>query len=187
MKGSAEITDLLRVWSDGDVSALEHLIPLVFDDLRRIARRYLRNEERWHTLEPTALVHEVYLKLVDQREPQWQNREHFFAIASRIMRRILVDYAKARRTTKRGKAVAKVPLEEALGMSHDPGTDYVVLYDALERLAELDPRQARAVELSYFFGFEHKEIAEILSISETTSKRELRMAKLWLYRELARE
>jgi RNA polymerase sigma-70 factor, ECF subfamily len=132
-------------------------------------------------------VNEVYLKLMDQREPDWQNREHFFAIASRIMRRILLDYGKARQTTKRGKDVVKVPLDEALGLAGDQGGNLAALSDALARLAEIDPRQARVVELHYLFGFEHEEIGEILNISATTSKREWRTAKLWLYRELSRE
>src|SRR5215210_3966875 len=163
-----ELTYLLHSWSQGDPAALERLVPLIFEDLRRMARRHLQGERAGHTLQPTALVHEVYLKLMDQREPDWQNREHFFAIASRIMRRILLDYGKARQTAKRGKDMAKVPLDEALGLAQEQSTDYAALYDALERLKEIDPRQARIVELHNFFGFEHKEIAEILGISETT-------------------
>ena len=183
----ADLTHLLYAWSQGDPAALERLVPLVFEDLRRMARRHLQGERAGHTLQPTALVNEVYVKLMDQREPDWQNREHFFAIASRIMRRILLDYGKARQTAKRGKDMAKIPLDEALGLAQEQGTDYAALYDALERLAEIDPRQARIVELYNFFGFEHKEIAEILGISETTSKREWRTARLWLYRELTRK
>lgn len=187
MVTSSELTHLLHSWSQGDPAALERLVPLVFEDLRRMARRHLQGERASHTLQPTALVNEVYLKLMDQREPDWQNREHFFAIASRIMRRILIDYGKAKNTAKRGKDAVKVPLDEALGVVHGPGTDYAALNDALDRLAEIDPRQARIVELHNFFGFEHKEIAGILGISETTSKREWRTARLWLYRELSRE
>lgn len=186
MTAHSDLTDLLHAWSEGDPSARERLVKLVFEDLRGMARRHLQRERPGHTLQPTALVHELYVKLLDQREPDWQNREHFFAIASRIMRRILLDYGKARQTTKRGKNVAKVPLDEALEIAHDQGTDYAALYDALERLAEIDSRQGRIVELYNFLGFEHKEIAEILGISETTSKREWRIAKLWLYRELSR-
>lgn len=184
---SFNLTRLLHAWSQGDPAALEFLIPLILEDLRRMARRHLQAERGSHTLQPTALVNEVYLKLMDQREPDWQNREHFFAIASRIMRRILMDYGKARQTAKRGKDAIKVPLEEALGLAHDQGMDYAALNDALDRLAEIDPRQARIVELHNFFGFEHKEIAEIVGISETTSKREWRSARLWLYRELTSE
>lgn len=184
---ASDLTHLLHSWSQGDPAAMERLVPLVFEDLRRMARRHLRAERGGHTLQPTALVNEVYLKLIDQREPDWQNREQFFAVASRIMRRILLDYGKARQTAKRGKDAVKVPLEEALGLAHDQGMDYAALNDALDRLAEIDPRQARIVELHNLFGFEHKEIAEMLDISETTSKREWRSARLWLYRELTRE
>ena|SRR5829696_5141491 len=188
MKSSdSDLTHLLHSWSQGDPAALERLVPLIFEDLRRMARRHLQGERAGHTLQPTALVNEVYVKLMDQRDPDWQNREHFFAIASRIMRRILIDYGKARQTHKRGKDSVKVPIDEALGLAQDQGTDYAALNDALDRLAEIDPRQARIVELHNFFGFEHKEIAEILGISETTSKREWRTARLWLYRELTRE
>src|SRR5687767_9387910 len=147
-------TELLRAWSHGDPTALERLAPLIVEDLRRMARRHLRGERPGHTLQPTDLINEVYLKLVDQREPDWQNQEHFFAIASRIMRRILFDYGKARQTAKRGKDMAKVPLDEALGLAQDKGTDYSALSDALARLAEIDSRQARIVELRYLFGFE---------------------------------
>lgn len=182
-----ELTQLLQAWGQGDLAALERLVPIVFEDLRRMARRHLKGERAGHTLQPTALINEVYLKLVDQREPDWQNREHFFAIASRIMRRILLDYGKARQTAKRGKDMAKVPLAEALGLAQDQGTDYSSLSEALARLAEIDSRQARIVELRYLFGFEHEEIAEMLGISATTSKREWRTAKLWLYRELSKE
>jgi len=183
----SDLTCLLHAWNQGDPTALDRLAPLIVEDLRGMARRHLRAERPGHTLQPTDLIHEVYLKLMDQREPDWQNREHFFAIASRIMRRVLLDYGKARQTAKRGGDVAKVPLDEALGVGRGQDPDYAALYEALERLAAIDSRQARIVELHYFFGFEHKEIAETLGISETTSKRELRMAKLWLYRELSRE
>jgi RNA polymerase sigma factor (TIGR02999 family) len=181
-----EVTDLLQSWSRGDAAALERLVPLIFEDLRRMARRHLRGERDSHTLEPTALVHEVYLKLVDQRSADWQNREQFFAVASRIMRRVLQDYGKARQTVKRGKDVAKVPLEEAFAVGEGQAVDHAALYDALGRLAELDPRQHRIVELKYFYGFEHEEIAELLGISATTSKREWKEAKLWLLREFSR-
>jgi RNA polymerase sigma factor (TIGR02999 family) len=182
----AEVTDLLRSWSRGEAAALERLVPLIFDDLRRMARRHLAGERDSHTLQPTALVHEVYLKLADQRSADWQNREQFFAVASRIMRRILLDYGKARQTAKRGKDVAKVPLEEAFAAGQGPDLDFVALHDALAHLAKLDPRQHRIAELKYLYGFEHEEIAELLGISPTTSKREWKAAKLWLLRELRR-
>lgn len=188
-QSDSDLTRLLQAWSQGDFAALERLVPLVFDDLRRMARRHLKGERAGHTLQPTALVNEVYLKLMDQREPDWQNREHFFAIASRIMHRLLLDYGKARRTAKRGKDMVMVPLTEALGVPGDQGVDHAALSEALDRLAKLNPRQARIVELKYLFGFEHEEIATVsdLGVSVTTSKRELRTAKAWLYRELTRE
>jgi RNA polymerase sigma factor (TIGR02999 family) len=181
-----EVTDLLQSWNRGEPAALELLVPLIFDDLRRMARRHLRGERDEHTLEPTALVNEVYLKLVGQRSADWQNREQFFAVASRIMRRILQDYGKARQTFKRGRDVAKVPLEEAFAAGQEQDVDFIVLHDVLSVLAVIDPRQHRIVELRYFYGFEHEEIAEVLGISPTTSKREWKKAKLWLLRELTR-
>src|SRR5918992_951611 len=131
---SVEVTSLLHAWSRGDAAALERLVPLIFEDLRGMARRHLRGEREGHTLQPTALVHEVYLKLIDQREADWQNREQFFAVASRIMRRILIDYGKARGTAKRGKDVPRVPLEKALGVGESQDPDLVALGGALERL-----------------------------------------------------
>lgn len=181
-----EVTALLHAWGRGEAAALERLVPLIFEDLRRMARRHLRGEREGHTLEPTALVHELYLKLMDQRAANWQNREQFFAVASRIMGRVLLDYAKARQTVKRGKEIVKVPLEEAFAVGHGEDVDLVELQEALGRLAELDPRQHRIVELKFFYGFEHEEIAELLGISATTSKREWQKAKLWLLRELSR-
>ena len=182
-----DVTELLHDWSQGDPSALEKLIPLVFEELRQIAARMFRRESDGHTLQPTALVNEVYLKLVGQREPDWQNREQFFAVAARMMRRVLMDYGKARQTAKRGKDVVRVPLEEAFAIAQDRDFDGAALDDALFRLAEIDPRQSRIVELRYLFGFEHEEIAGMLGISATTSKREWTSAKLWLYRELSRK
>ena len=182
-----EVTDLLQSWSRGDAAALERLVPLIFDDLRRMARRHLRGERDSHTLQPTALVHEVYLKLADQRSADWQNREQFFAVTSLIMRRVLQDYGKGRQTAKRGKDVAKVPLEEAFAAGLGQDVDILALHDALGVLETLDPRQHRIVELKFFYGFEHEEIAELLGISVTTSKREWKKAKLWLLRELSRK
>lgn len=181
-----EVTDLLQSWSNGDAAALERLVPLIFEDLRRMARRHLRGEREGHTLGPTALVHEVYLKLVDQRAADWQNLEQFFAVSSRIMRRVLQDYGKARRTAKRGKDVARVSLDEAFAVGEGQDVDLAALHDALAVLEKLDRRQHQIVELKYFCGFEHEEIAELLGVSVTTSKREWREAKLWLLRELRR-
>ena len=182
-----EVTALLQSWSQGEGAALERLVPLIFEDLRRMARRRLRGEREGHTLQPTALVHEVYLKLMDQRSADWQNREQFFAVASQIMRRVLIDYAKARQTEKRGKDVPRVPLEKAFGVGLVQDADLADLSEALERLKALDPRQHRIVELKFFYGFEHEEIAELLGLSVTTSKREWKEAKLWLLRELSRK
>jgi RNA polymerase sigma factor (TIGR02999 family) len=183
----AELTNLLQAWSQGDPRALELLAPLIVEDLRRMARRHLRGDRAARSLQPTDLVNQVYLRLVDQRHTDWQNREHFFAVASRIMRWVLTDRAKAQSAEKRGKDAIKVSLRVALEVAQDPGTDHSALYEALDRLREIDPRQADIVELHYFFGLEHKEIAEKLDISVTTSKRELRTAKAWLYRELTRQ
>ena len=181
------VTDLLLSWSRGDAAALEQLVPLIVNDLRQMARRHLRGEREGHTLEPTALVHEVYLKLMVQRSADWQNREQFFAVASRIMRRVLQDYGKARQTMKRGKEVVKVPLETAFSLGQGQDVDIADLQEALGRLAMLDPRQHQIVELKFFYGFEHEEIAEILHVSVTTSKREWQKANLWLLRELSRK
>lgn len=186
-QADSELTNLLQAWSQGDSAALDRLAPLIVEDLRRMARRHLRAERAADSLQPTDLVHQVYLRLVGQRDTDWQNREHFFAIAARIMRWVLTDRGKARNAEKRGKHAIKAPLKLALEVAHAPGTDYSDLYEALDHLREIDPRQAEIVELHYFFGMEHKEIAEKLKISATTSKRELRMAKLWLYRELSRK
>jgi RNA polymerase sigma-70 factor (ECF subfamily) len=184
----SEVTQLLHEWSHGDSAALERLIPLVFDDLRQIAGWCLRKEGQGHTLQPTALVSEVYLRLVGQRKIQWQNREQFFGIAALLMRRILVDYAKGRQAAKRGGGVVKVPLDEAIDFLPEAnGVDLVALDAALSRLAEIDPRQSRIVELRFFMGLSHEEIAEILEISVTTVKREWKTARLWLFRELSQK
>lgn len=180
----AEVTQLLRDWSQGDALALEKLIPLVFEDLRKIASGLFRRENEAHTLQPTALVNEVYLRLIDQRQVQWQNREQFFAVAAMLMRRILVDYAKRRQTVKRGSQAVKIPLDEAIGIPQAADLDMEALDEALSRLAEIDPRQSRIVELRFFVGLSHEEIAELLGISVTTVKREWKTARLWLFREL---
>lgn len=177
-------TGLLQAWSQGDSSALEKLIPLVFEDLRNIAGRMFHGESEGHTLQPTALVSEVYLRLMDQRKLKWQNREQFFSVAALMMRRILVDYAKGRRAAKRGSGSPKVPLDEAINVPTMQDVDVADLDEALSRLAEIDPRQSRIVELRFFVGLSHEEIAEVLGISTTTVKREWSTAKLWLYREL---
>ena len=179
-----DVTQLLQDWSHGDGAALDKLIPLVFDDLRKIAGRLFQRESDGHTLQPTALVNEVYFRLVDQRSVQWQNREQFFSVAALMMRRILVDHAKGRKAAKRGSNFPKVPLDEALNISDAQGVDMTDLDEALSRLAEIDPRQSRIVELRFFMGLDNEETAEVLGISPTTVKREWRTAKLWLIREL---
>jgi RNA polymerase sigma-70 factor, ECF subfamily len=181
---SEDVTKLLHNWGQGDPSALDRLIPLVFEDLRRIAARMFQRESDGHTLQPTALVSEVYFRLMDQRSPHWQNRQQFFSVSALMMRRILVDYAKGRQAAKRGSNVPKVPLDEALQVPEMHDVDIPDLDEALTRLAKLDPRQGRVVELRFFMGLDNEEIAEVLEISPTTVKREWRLAKLWLLREL---
>jgi RNA polymerase sigma factor (TIGR02999 family) len=180
-----EVTDLLIDWSRGDTEALRRLMPLVFDELRRLARSHLRHERDEHTLQPTALVHEVYMRLVEQRRVDWQNRSQFFAFASTLMRRILVDYAKARGAAKRGAGVPKVALDESIEAAGGFNVDLLALDRALDELAALDARQARIVEMRFFAGLNHHEIAEVLGTSHTTVKREWRSARLWLYQRLS--
>lgn len=181
---SEDVTELLHDWGQGDPSALERLIPLVFEDLRRIASHMFQRENDGHTLQPTALVSEVYFRLIDQRNVQWQNRQQFFSVAALMMRRILVDYAKQRQAAKRGSNVPRVPLDEALQVPDMQNVDMADLDEALTRLAKLDLRQSRVVELRFFMGLDNEEIAEVLEISPTTVKREWRLAKLWLLHEL---
>jgi RNA polymerase sigma factor (TIGR02999 family) len=182
---SQEITRMLQAWSGGNREALEDLMPLVYDELHRQASRYLRRERSNHTIQTTALIHEAYLQLIDQREVNWQNRAHFFAIAAQAMRRILVNYAKARHREKRGGVNENLPLEEAaLVASEGSGVDLVALDEALTRLARLDNQQARVVELRYFSGLSIEETAEVLGVSTATVKRDWNMAKAWLLQEL---
>jgi RNA polymerase sigma factor (TIGR02999 family) len=183
-----EITQLLRQWSEGNREGLDQLLPLVYDELHRQAARYLRRERGEHTLQPTALIHEAYLKLIDQRDVQWQSRTHFFAIAAQLMRRILVDYARTKHREKRGGADDKLPLEEAaLVVANEKSVDLLALDEALTRLAAMDEQQARVVELRYFSGLSLEETAEALDISRATAARDWNMAKTWLYRELTRQ
>jgi RNA polymerase sigma-70 factor (ECF subfamily) len=182
---TSDVTRLLQDWSQGDPSALERLIPLVFADLRQIAGRMFQRESDGHTLQPTALVNEVYLKLMEQRKMQWKNREQFFGVAALMMRRILVDYGKARKAAKRGSGAVMVPLDDSIVAPELRGVDIVALDEALSRLAEIDPRQGRIVELRFFTGLDHEKIADLLNVSVTTVKREWRTAKHWLYRELS--
>jgi RNA polymerase sigma factor (TIGR02999 family) len=183
----ANVTQLLVNWSNGDKSALDHLAPLVYDELRRVANGYLRRERKDHTLQGTALVNEAYMRLVDQRNVHWQNRAHFFAVAAQMIRRILVDHARGHKASKRGAGAAKLALDEALGV---PGgrndVNLVHLDDALKDLETFDSRQARVIELRYFVGLSVEETAEVLEISPATVKREWTTARAWLFRQLSR-
>lgn len=180
-----EVTNLLLRWGEGDRQAFDALAPLVYDELRRLAGRYLRRERSDHTLQSTALVHEAYLRLVDQRNVRWQNRAQFFGLAAELIRRILVDHARARQAAKRGGAVYKLTLDEALDASAPRDLDLVRLDDAMKALAELDSQQARVVELRFFAGLTIEETAEVLGISPATVKRDWLVAKAWLRRELS--
>ena len=184
---AADVTGLLLAWGRGDQSAAERLVPAVYEELRRQAERAMRREGGEHTLQATALVHESYLRLVDQRRVQWRNRAHFFAIASTVMRRVLVDHARARLTAKRGAGAAPVSLAGVQAATPDgtDETDLLALHEALEKLAILDSDQARLVELRYFGGLTIEETAEALSVSPATVKREWALARAWLRRELS--
>ncbi len=179
------VTQMLHDWSDGDREALDKLIPIVYAELRRQAARYLRRERPGHTLQTTALIHEAYLRLIDQRDVRWQNRAHFFAISAQLMRRILVDHARSRQAAKRGGSNVKLPLEEAMIVSDGKEIDLVVLDEALERLAAIDPQQSRVVELRFFSGLSVEETAEVLGVSPRTVKRDWNVAKAWLRREIS--
>jgi len=179
-----EVTQLLIDWSNGNQAALDHLIPLVEQELRRLAHFYMRQESPGHTLQTTALVNEAYLKLVDQKHVHWKNRAQFFAISSRLMRRILVDHARARRSAKRGGDAVQVSLDEAMVFPHEPGQDLLALDAALDRLAAIDERKSKIVEMRFFGGLSMEETAEALHISEPTVSREWAMAKAWLYNYL---
>ena len=184
---SHEITLMLRQWSDGNGEALDNLLPLVYDELHRQAARYLRRENKDHTLQPTALINEAYLKLIDQREVNWENRTHFFAIAAQAMRRILVDHARTKHREKRGGDDAKLSLDEALTfVADEKNIDLIALDEALTRLEMKDKQQTRIVELRYFSGLSLEETAEALNISRTTAARDWAMARAWLHRELTR-
>src|SRR5881394_1221032 len=178
------VTQLLQQWSHGDDAALAELTPLVYDELRRIAHRHMGGQRPDHTLQTTALVNEAYLRLADQSNPNWQSRAHFFAVAARAMRRILVNYAKSNRTQKRGGGAAKIELDEAAILSPEQSKEIVDLHEALEKLGTLDSRKAQVVELKFFGGLNYDEIAEVLKISPVTVRRDWEFAKIWLYTEL---
>ncbi len=178
------VTQLLAEWSHGDNAALVELTPLVYEELRRLAHHYMGGQRPDHTLQTTALVNEAYLRLADQTSPNWQSRAHFFAVAARAMRQILVNYAKASQSQKRGGGALKLELDEAALISPEQTTEILDLNEALERLATLDSRKAQVVELKYFGGLNYDEMAEVLKISRITVRRDWEFAKLWLYTEL---
>jgi len=182
-----EISSLLRAWSAGDEQALEKLTPLVYGELHRAAHRYMAGERTEHTLQTTALINELYLRLVDFQQVDWQNRAHFFGICAQLMRRILVDFARVRGSQKRAGDIALLPLDDELVVSPEPQPDLVALDDALKSLAAVDERKSRVVELRFFAGLNVAETAEVLRVSCETVMRDWKLAKAWLFRELCRE
>jgi RNA polymerase sigma-70 factor (ECF subfamily) len=179
-----DVTQLLARWKDGDEAALQQLVPIVYDELRRLARRQMAGEQPGHTLQPTALVNEAYLRLVNLKQMQWQNRAHFFAMGARLMRRILVDAARSRGYQKRGGGAKQVSFIQALDVAEGQPTDVVALNDALEALAAVDERKGQVVELRFFGGLSVEETAEVLKVSRETVKRDWTFAKMWLLRQL---
>jgi RNA polymerase sigma factor (TIGR02999 family) len=184
MPSSHEVTQLLLAWSDGDQAALEQLTPLVYRELRRLARGYMRQERPDHILQTTALINEAYLRLIDWKDVRWQNRAHFFGVAAQLMRRILVDFARASHQAKRGGAMRQVSLDEAAAVSVERAAEFIALDEALSRLAIIDQRRSRMVELRFFGGLSEEETAEALKVSPRTVRREWSLARAWLYREL---
>jgi len=182
-----EVTELLRAWSAGDGKALEKLAPLVYEELHRTAHRYMAREQTGHTLQTTALVNEVYMRLVKVRDVNWQDRGHFFAVCARMMRRILTDFARSRRYLKRGGEAAHIPFEEELSPRIEPNADIAALDDALNALSSIDPRKGQVVELRFFGGLSVEETAQVLGVSIDTVQRDWRLAKVWLMRELSGE
>ena len=185
---SHELTQMLIQLSEGKSQVVDDILPLIYDELRGLASNYLRRERSDHTLQPTALVHEAYLKLIDQTQVKWQNRAHFFGVAANIMRRILVDHARKHTADKRGGAVEKLPLEEELLIvSEGKSAELLALDEALKNLEKIDEQKSKIVELRYFGGLSVEETAEVLGVSEITVKRHWRMAKAWLYGQLAND
>lgn len=184
LSSEPDVTELLHEWRRGDKAALDRLTPLVYDELRRIAHRYMRQERGGHTLETTALVNEAYLRLAGRERVEWQDRAHFFAVTAQVMRHVLIDHARNRRYAKRGGAAQQVPLEEAHAMSAERAAELLALDEALEKLARLDPRKARVVELRYFGGLSLEETADALEVSVMTVRRDWRAARAWLYKEM---
>ncbi len=182
MSDTHEVTLLLAKWAKGNQQALDDLTPLVYRELRQLAASYLRKERQGHTLQPTALVHEAYVRLVDQSNPVWQSRSHFFGVAARLMRQILVDHARRKQAGKR--AGLNVPLDEAVSFQQEQSLDLIALDSGLTALEKLDPRKCKAVELRYFCGLSMDEIAQTLDVSAITVRRDLRMAEAWLHQEM---
>jgi RNA polymerase sigma factor (TIGR02999 family) len=186
MESPERVTQLLVDWSNGDQAALDKLMPVVYDELRRLASNYLRRERAGHTLQPTALVNEAYLRLVDQRQARWQNRAQFFGVAAQLMRRILVDHARVRQAQKRGGSdQQQISLSHADRVAQKPDVDLLALHEALNELAAIDEQQARIVELRFFGGLTIEETAEVMGISHATVERDWTMARAWLRRELS--
>jgi len=182
-----EVTELLVAWSEGDRAALDQLTPLVYEELHRLARNHMSRERQGHTLQTSALVNEAYLRLIDQKNVRWQNRAQFFSIASRLMRRILVDHARSHRYAKRGGDMRRVSLDEAAVFAQEPAAELVALDDALKSLAALDPRKCQVVELRFFGGMSVEESAEVLGVSVVTVMRDWSTAKAWLHRAMEKE
>lgn len=181
---SSEVTALLRAWGRGDEDALQKLMPLVYDQLHAAARRYMTGERAGHTLQTTALIHETYLRLVDIRHVEWQDRAHFLAVCAQLMRRILIDFARSRGYQKRGGAAPRVNFDEKLVVTAEPDGNLVALDDALNRLAQFDERKSKVVELRFFGGLGVKETAEVMKVSADTVMRDWKLAKVWLLREI---
>lgn len=183
----SDVTRILQNWRDGDQSALDQLLPMVYQELRRLADQFLRREAPGHTLQATALVHEAYLRLIDQNQSNWQNRAHFFGVAANLMRQILIQHARAKHADKREGDRRKIYIDDAGAIGQDRPLDLIALDDALQTLAQVSPRQNQIVELRYFGGLSIEETAEVMDLSPATIKREWSMAKAWLLRELSRD
>jgi len=184
---SQEVTQLLNAWSDGDQAARDKLMPLVYEELHRLAHQYMRRESPGHTLQTSALVNEAFVKLVDQRNVRWQNRAHFFGIAAQLMRRILVDHARGRHTAKRGGGVQAISFDDGLYVSDERSAEVVAVHEALEQLSKFDSRKGQIVELRFFGGLSIDETAEVLAVSPGTVMRDWTLAKAWLHREMSSE
>ena len=180
-----QITELLAEWREGNQSALDELYPLVYDELHRLARRYMSRERKDHTLQTSALINEAYVRMVDQKNVNWANRSHFFAISAQIMRRILIDHARRHAYAKRGGGAQQVSLEEVAAITPNQGRELIRLDEALKSLAERDPRRSQVVELRYFGGLNNEEIAGVLHVSENTVTRDWNMARAWLHQQLS--